>query len=605
MKYRQKQQYLAAAGGSSKEAEIIRVVMSHISRMDYTLQQWKPLWGQVKQQYMPDLNVIYQMGTEGENRSGQIWTSKPMSYVMKLVYFYYVSMFPEDLFLTHTIRDRFGRQIPKGKVSPRFLQHLQDLRDVCIFLMERGRFFEEVLPYIAHFLLLGNSAMKMTQNKKGLLVYRDTPVDALAVQRDSNGEIWGFAWKEQIDRWQLVRDYGQEIMQLFTNPTMVPQSGQVLSPVNRWMGLGGGNNLGGINYGNGSLGTATGSSQNNTEDIAYLHVPNASHTGIPGAGVFDADMEYVTYVVAVRTQRLLDVWTHPTSMYGVSSDLRTMGENYSRGLAGRLLADTFALNEHRKATLRGRGMVMQSPYLVAGPAPSALKKGLQPFQMIKVDKDTKVEPLFQPAAIFRQQKDAEDMEVAMYRESMGVNNVEVETADRMTASEYMQRKDGSWSQFHPIAKQIYTGLKTIIQATQDHAYLSGMIAPPPPEMLLSGLDFEIELRSVFSFGAKEKGSNLVRALAPFQELFAVQPELLDHLNFVPSMKSNLSDFQVVDALNSQEEVEEKRRRRAQMAAMEKAGQSNQDPVQRGMDRNTEMAVESRTAGSPQGEVVSR
>ena len=608
MYYRLRNDYIRDAGGEQAEYAICRAALSNIEKMDAEAARWRPLWSQTKKYFFPDLNTVYQMGTGGELRSHEVWTSKPTTFLTKLVRFYFNSLFPEKLWLNHTVRAPGGRVVPKGKLSPMFLKHLDGLEEVCLYLLEKGGFFHQVNPFVLHYLLLGNAAMKVSPNLKGDLVFRDVGVDSVSIQRDSNGEIWATSWSETVDRWQLVRDYGPGVMGLFTEPDKAPNAYQP-TPLNMWTGNstegGGGNQGGGMNFGGQNIGTATGSNRGQTEDICYLHIPNHPATGIPGGGGFMPEMEYITFVLTKRNHRLLDVWAHPTMMFGVSTDMRVMGENYARGLGGRLLPDVFALNEHRKAVLKGRGMMMQSPIVIAGDMPRNWKGPLRPWQKLHVPDNTKVAPLFGSlqGQTNKNATQAEDMEVAAFRDSMGINDVQVEMADRMTAFEYRQRTDSSWSQFHSDGQQIYTGIKQVLKAVRDYAYLTGMMPPPPPEMMLSGLDFDIELRSVFSFGAKEEGANLTRALAPFADVFPVQPELLDWVDFGAALRKNLSQYHVTDVMNSADKVQEIQERRARTMAMQKGGAGVDSPVEKGSNRVEEEKAAAEAEALPQQQVV--
>ena len=263
----------------------------------------------------------------------------------------------------------------------------------------------------------------------------------------------------------------------------------------------------------------------------------------------------------------------------------------------------FTLNEHRKSVLQGRGMMMRSPIHIKGQRPPGLKGAMQPFQVLHTDNETDIIPVMGPmqGRTNANATEMEDREILSFRESVGVNDFQTEMADRMTAYEFRRRQDGSWSNFRPMAEQIYMGIKQVVQSVQNHLYLSGKMPPPPPDMLLSGLDFEIELRSIFSFGAKEKGNNLTRALAPFGELFPVQPELLDEIDFRSALRENMSQYHVADLLLSQDQVREKQMGRAQREGG--GGKGPEDPVGKGTDKAVEDAAMQGASDVPQQAVL--
>ena len=600
MLYRMRNEYLKSVGkGPQGEMDVVRGVLSAKSEMESKSTPYLTLWNQILKYFHPQLNSIYNRGQGGNIVGNDIWTAKPTSMVMELVYFYFISLFPTNLWLNHKVTTPGGKRIPHGKLSPVFLRHLDDLHSVVINLLEKGGFFLQTLPNIAHHLLLGNSVMRVRQRMDGGLVYNDIPVHIVQIKRDSCGDIYGFSWTETVARDELIRDYGPGVMELFKAGTNMPASPP--GELKTWSGREsfGGSSLASSNPTN-TFGVEDFATQSRTtEQLVYLHFPNAPYSLIEGGGKIYPEMKNVTYVVALRTKRLVDVWFSSGPMFGASSDTRIMGEHYARGLCGRLLPDVWTLNEKAKIKLQGEGVTLQTPIVFQGQAPRRKLKKMLPWEKIEVDAETKVYPLF-PQAANRQnrQREGERDEYSHLRESMHINKINVELADRMTAYEYRMRLDGSRSLFHPQGLQLYEGLKPVIQYTVDFAYLTGLIEPPPIEMITSGLNFEIELQSVFSFGAKEMGANLTRAIAPFEGIMEKRPDLWNWVNMGEVLKDNLSQYNVAHYINDPKTYERLRQAQMEMEAGVKAATGMEDPVQAGFDKAEEEVAKSK--GMAQG-----
>ena len=207
-------------------------------------------------------------------------------------------------------------------------------------------------------------------------------------------------------------------------------------------------------------------------------------------------------------------------------------------------------------------------------------------EILHLNDNSSVVPMFDAAAIFRQKQAFYESDRVALERDMGIDKTEVALADRMTAAEYTQRKDTAGTGYQPRAAKIYKGTESILAATLQYAYMSGRLAPPPEDLILSGLKFEFEVYSVFTYGMhSDKGMNVQRALAPLAELLPVQPELLDHIDFEAIMRRNFASYELGNSLNSAEKVDMIRKDRAKRNAIAKqqaqGGQGQKDPVQQG------------------------
>ena len=579
------------SGPPITEGNITAAVLQRYSDMETVSTPWRNLWKNILRLFFPALNNVYYEGTGGEIRVNQVWAAEMAMNVDKLANFLHTAMYPETHpWLGVRITEPGGKKIDKGKLSTAMIQHTDEAVQVTRAMLEEGGFGAASLQNIYHFLLLGNAPMRVIPAGNGRLVYKDAPIHRMNVQRDNLGQVYAVSWQEAIDKWQIVRDYGMETYNLFLEASAMPQADpQFMTEYSKIFsgggGVGGGFSAGGMT--GQSLGAVSQSVNKSAEQVVKLLVPNNMATGIPGGGDMYPEMEYVGYIVSQRTRRLIDVEYYPVIPIGVASDVLVVGEEYARGLCGMVLPNAAVLNRKKRASYYAESKILNSPLVVSGPG--FVNKAQEDFkenEMLFLNAGSKVEPMFDAAAVFRQKQAFYEGDRQALERDMGIDKTEVALADRMTASEYTQRRDTASTGYQPRAAKIYDGSKTILNATLQYAYMSGRLPPPPEDLLLSGLNFEFEVYSTFTYGMhSEKGMNVQRALAPIAELLPVQPEILDHIDFESILRRNFASYELGNSLNTQEKVDMIRNNRSERAAAQRAqgggGQGQLDPTQKG------------------------
>lgn len=323
------------------------------------------------------------------------------------------------------------------------------------------------------------------------------------------------------------------------------------------------------------MGSADGTTGQKTEDIYKILIPNKRDTGIPNPGTIFPEMEYICYVMSGKTHRLLDVELYPSIPVGVATDIKVNGEGYGRGLCGRNLPDVQVFNEKKRFALQADQIVSGTPVGLLGETVGAIgkKANFKPWEIIKMQMGGKLQPLFDPTGMARAKEIYEDERLNV-RRGMLQDKLEVELQDRMTLGEFVQRRDGLQSMFVPMASSIYDNMVLPqFKSVLNYQYLTGRLPPPPIDVFLNNLRLEIELVSSFSYGQdSEKGTNIMRALAPFELAINADPTILNHINFNTALRSNFAHFELSDLLNTPEEAERNAKLQAMLSGKQKQGQ---------------------------------
>ena len=596
------------------EADIAQAAIYRSNTITNDLLQWKSLWQTILQLFFPSLNNVYvDGGTNGEVRFNNVFTADPTHYLVKQTEFLVRSMFPQQYpWLGIGVYDQGGKTIERGKLSTQMLQHLDDVVNVLRYTFKHGGFYDEIRLCLLHYLLLGNACLRVSpsDDEWGLVDFTNVPIHNVGVQRTSKGKVYALSWSETIERWEVIKEYGQQGMALFDQVDPSPPNPERIMMMKQKFGgvTGGATGFTGLpaaNMTGSAVGTANNPQKYNAVETVRLLIPNTNHTGIPNAGTLFPEMGYVCYVMTKKTMRLLDVEFYSSIPYGVAVDLRVGSESYGRGMCGRVLPDVATLNRKKYFELVSDRLSATSPIVVEGNGlVKPIGNTLGEFEVIHAKQGTKVLPMFTPDAMFRRTRAIYEDENMTVRRGMEVDNIEPEYKDRMTGTEYTRRQDTSQGQFLPKSTSFYDqAVHPALEAAMSYIYMAGRIGPPPEEMLLSGLKFKIETHSTFSYGQQsEKGQNLARALGPLGDIPKMYPELLDNINFNRVLRSQMSYNEMGHWVNTSDEV---RRIREERAAMESGGSgaANVPATQKGYDKGVAKGMENMvTAGGDEGDI---
>ena len=129
--------------------------------------------------------------------------------------------------------------------------------------------------------------------------------------------------------------------------------------------------------------------------------------------------------------------------------------------------------------------------------------------------------------------------------------------------------------------------------------MTGRLQPPPQDLLLSGMRFNIETYSMFSHGQSlEKGMNFSRAMAPLGEFPKFRPDILDNIDFNGLLRASLANYGLSDILLDEAAVDAIRQAKAQQeAAMRGGGRQMPSGAEKGREKGIENTVRRETEAS--------
>ena len=592
------------------ESNIVHAVMSRYQTMEQVSTPWRTLWENTLRLFFPTMNNVQIDGTGGDIRINEIFSDEGVQNLYTISKYVHSAMFPEAYpWFGGRYTEPGGKPVDDGKLPTVYIRHKDDAVAVLRAMLYEGDFNKESLQNVIHAFTLGNAPMRVVPVGNRMLKFKDCPVHRMNVQRDSVGDIFAVSWTEVMEKWQIMRDYGPEGFSLFQNPLGEQANPQYVAEYSQiYGGASGGGSTGGTSSTGRPLGTVSSVYHKDAEEVIKVLLPNNISSGVPGGGRTFPEMEYVCYIVTSKTNRLLDVEMYPTLPVGVARDIHVVGEEYARGLCGRLLPSMAVLNNKKRSTLKAEGKILNGPIAMQGPGfTSKNKRTYKENEILPLRAGTSLTPVFDPASVFRQKQTLYEMDRVNLERAMMVDKTEVALSDRMTLGEFTQRRDIGGLGFQSFASSYYKEcIMPQLKAALNYAYMSGRLPPPPPEVANGGLKFELEMYSTFSYGQhSEKGMNFTRALAPLGDAFKIQPELLDWINFKSVLKRNFANYQLGNSLNTQDEVMRIRKNRAEMAAMQRQAMGGGGSPS-GSDKGREAAMAQReqvaSAAAPESDL---
>ncbi len=588
-------EYLRSVAGKADEQQVCNLVRDRFSPAWQETLRWQSFWQIILRLFFPDLDNVGLGASSGDFRFGHVYTSDPANKLLTRIEFIMQNIFPRDgMWYRVQPFSPYGELIDRGAVSIAEQKYMDELAMLSRDLVLKSGFYDVVGTTLIHQALLGEGLNYLSIAKENMIV-SDLPVHRLGVLKDSAGLAQGVGYYQTMDDWEVVREYGKEALQLFMKPSMKNNpklSGNVPfgSQLGNHRGFAGAITPAAGVY---TIGTADGMTNKGDRLKHSLRVtlPNKEYTGVAYGGLHP-EMEFITFVIAEQTNRLIDVEYHPEIPFGHAADIRVSGEYFARGLGSRLLPDVGVLNQKKKSNLIAEDLTSRSPIVVAGPGfVRPIGNRIFPHQIIHAKAGTEVNNLYDRTATMRRNRSAFEDELMTLDQGLQLDKIYMEPKSHVSGGTYTQYQDANFSLFAPTALKLQEKLGIpMVSATINGGILLNKLPPPPPEMLESQFTYKLVPYSVFSFGQEnQKGQNLLRALQPIGDFIPNMPELLDDFNARRFMKSNLSRYELSHYINSPEEAKQQFERRMAMAQGGGGGGGRPSGAEEGA-RNREIQV---------------
>ena len=278
-------------------------------------------------------------------------------------------------------------------------------------------------------------------------------------------------------------------------------------------------------------------------------------------------MKYVSYHILQKSAYILELKGFKEAPYAVPRWSKTSDEKYGRSPLMKALADVKLLNSMQKVTIQGAQLKIAPP--VESPDNGFLRPlNLKPYGVNYRRATTKMEtrPIFTGAdpGIGLEIMDSSKGDI---KQHFYIDQLRMIVADRMTATEVIQRRDEQLRTLGPILGRLHRELlKPIIDRLFGLMLDKGLLPPIPEELGdLKGGKLKIKYTSAIAKAQiTSEAENIVRAIESTSVIIQAQPEVLDLIDGDKLLKYNWEIFGApTTSLRSGKEVEEIRKARAE------------------------------------------
>jgi hypothetical protein len=252
-------------------------------------------------------------------------------------------------------------------------------------------------------------------------------------------------------------------------------------------------------------------------------------------------------------------------IYAVNRFSKTSDEKYGRGPAMDALPDIKSMNEEKKNFLVA-GALRNAPPLQAVDNGLLRKIKLKPYGVsYRRPGSDKIEPLF-PSPAARDSIEFLNILDEELKESFFINLLRIVEADRMTATEIMERRDENFRGFGTIVSRFTREwLQPIVNRVFAIMERKGLIDDLPEELKSSSLK-KLQVRFISPIARAQRAiesENFNRALQATAPLVEAMPEILDNIDGDKVLRKNMEIFGAdFSLLKSDKEIKDNRAARA-------------------------------------------
>lgn len=314
----------------------------------------------------------------------------------------------------------------------------------------------------------------------------------------------------------------------------------------------------------------------NTYKIFHLVTPR---TDAKLGKMSKSNKKFASYHVLEQGKILLKEGGFDNNPYIVGRWSKVPGEKYGRSPAMKCLADIKMVNEMAKAVIVGAQKTINPPMQVPDDGvllPVRLTPGGLNFY--RAGTKDRIEPLMTGARPDIGEQLIRDVEEKI-KQAFFIDQLQIRMADRMTATEVMQRRDEQLRLLGPIlGRQEFEFLKPLITRLFSIADKRGLIPEPP--MALEKKNLKVKYTSQLArIQRTSELDNLTRVFNLVSPLAAAKPEMLDNFDGDNMLRTLADKYSLPTSyMKSEDAVEQIRQAKAEQMQQQMQMQQQSDQL---------------------------
>lgn len=383
---------------------------------------------------------------------------------------------------------------------------------------------------------LGTNILKMEDDERDVINFQSIPIYLGAIDEDKRGDVVYVSREYEYTIFQIIEKFGEL-------PTNIK------------------NQL---------------DSKNTEQLYKIVHIVKprirAELKGQLDVGIkkLPSSMKFVSYHVLEKAKYILEFAGFEDNPYAVPRWSKTADEKYGRSPLMKALADVKLLNAMKKVTIQGAQLKIAPP--VETPDNGFLRPlNLKPFGVNykRSTSRSETKPIYTGADPGIGLDIMEDVKKDI-KQHFYIDQLQMIVADRMTATEVIQRRDEQLRTLGPLLGRLHRELlKPIIDRLFGLMLNKGLFPELPQELKqLKNGELKIKYNSAIAKAQiTSESENIVRAIEATASIINSQPETLDLIDGDALLKYNWGIFGAPDvALRNASEVKKIRTARAEAQA---------------------------------------
>ena len=451
-----------------------------------------------------DNRKIHGSSTKGDKRVQQLYDSKSRRYNKELARgIFGLLVNPASPFLQFTTGSE-----PLDKQAP-IKKWLQDQERKVLSVLTFSNFHVEAEPFLEDSCGYGTGVMKIMDDEDEVVRFDSKPIFRYRIDENSKGDADTVYYSFEWDLRKIAQEFGEHNFTADMNRMLKDKPDHrytLIHAVEPWKQI----------------------FPNNKSRYKYTDLYWIKEEGI---------------IVNMRKNGKPPKGFHEF-IYAVNRFSKTSDEKYGRGPAMDALPDIKSMNEEKKNFLVA-GALRNAPPLQAVDNGLLRKIKLKPYGVsYRRPGSDKIEPLF-PSPAARDSIEFLNILDEELKESFYINLLRIVEADRMTATEIMERRDENFRGFGTIVSRFTREwLEPVVNRVFDIMERKGLIDDLPEEIAASDLK-KIKARFISPIARAQRAieaENFNRALQATAPLVEAMPEILDNIDGDKVLKKNMEIF---------------------------------------------------------------
>jgi hypothetical protein len=497
---------------------------------------WDSYWEKLAEYYVPRKDNVYGTPIKGDVRENKLFTSVSVQA-------------NEDLasalhgMLTNPSTIWFGLNTGDHEIdrSPEVKKWLQDVVKIMIDVMNQSNFQTQIHEYYIDIGSFGTGVLRIEEDEDFVVRFNARPVYEGYIAENHKGIVDTVSYEYKMSLRQVWQEFGQEAFD--KHPELAKQL-----------------------------------EQDENYEVTIIHF--VTPTKNPNTNIKPSKpitLPFTSYKVLKENSIVLGESGFHENPYIVSRWSKISGEVYGRSPGMKALSDSKMINELQKNILQGLVKVVNPPIQMPDDGflmPIRLKAG--GVNYYRANSRDRIEPIQMGARPDIGNDFLAQVELRI-KQAFYIDKLQIPQADRMTATEVMQRREEQLRILGPIlGRQEFELLRPLVDRVFGICLRKGLFPPPP--LAIQNKNLKVEYTSQIARVQKTaETENLTRAVGLLIPMIEMKPETADLFNPDEMTRDVFDKFGLPAGylLSSEQVTEMREARMAQMQEQQQLDQAEQ------------------------------